>query len=32
MPDLAKAELIELKPDLKDIDPQGQRVKVQFNP
>ena len=32
MPDLAKAELIELNTQLTDIDPSGQRVKVQFNP
>lgn len=32
MSDLAKAELIELNTQLTDIDPSGQRVKVQFNP
>jgi len=32
MPDLAKAGLIELNTQLTDIDPSGQRVKVQFNP
>lgn len=32
MPELAKAELIELTADLKDIDPKGKRVGVQFNP
>lgn len=32
MPELAKAELIELTADLKDIDLKGKRVGVQFNP
>jgi len=29
---LAKAVLQELQPDLKDVKPGGQKVKVQFNP
>jgi len=32
MPELKKAELVELKQDFSDVKPDGKKVTVQFNP